>query len=187
MGEIEFSDNLIHGDGAHPGSGIMNYTCRGTFKAWNNIIYNVGTPGYTAGIQTGAGTSYLYNNTIVDIISGFAIRTAGIVVAKNNLTDAPGDDFYGSFYPGSDFNASADNSAPGFNSRLNQTFTYINRAGDDFHLAATDTGARNYALDLSHDPTSHSRMIWTAMPALPAGISGQMKLLAARITCLPSV
>jgi len=152
VGEIEFSDNLIHGDGAHPGSGIMDYTCRGTFKAWNNIIYDVGTPGYTAGIQTGAGTSYLFNNTIVNIISGFAIRTAGIVVAKNNLTDAPGQDFYGSFYPGSDFNASADDSAPGFNSRLNQTFTFINRAGDDFHLAATDTGARNYALDLSHDP-----------------------------------
>jgi hypothetical protein len=152
VGEIEFSHNLIHGDGAHPGSGIMNYTCRGTFKAWNNIIFDVGTPGYTAGIQTSTGTAYLYNNTIVDIISGFAIRTAGIVIAKNNLTDAPGEDFYGSFYPGSDFNASSDDSAPGFNSRLGQTFSFVNRAGKNYHLAAADTGARNYALDLSADP-----------------------------------
>jgi hypothetical protein len=152
VGEIEFSSNLIHGDGIHPGSGLMNYTCRGTFKAWNNIIYDVGTPGYTAGIQTGAGTSYLYNNTIVDIIDGFGIRTAGVVIAKNNLTDAPGEDFYGSFYPGSDFNASEDDSAPGFHSRLNQAFTFTDQAGDDFHLAAADIGARNYALDLSNDP-----------------------------------
>jgi hypothetical protein len=151
VGDIEISYNLIHGDGVNPGSGIMNYSCGGTFKAWNNIIYDVGNPGYTAGIQTGAGTSYLYNNTIVDIISGFAICSGAIIIAKNNLTDAPGDDYYGSFYPGSDFNASTDDTAPGFNSRLNQSITFINQAGDNFHLAATDTGARNYALDLSND------------------------------------
>ena len=152
IGEIHFSHNLIHGNGVNSASGIMNYSCRGTFKAWNNIIYDVGTPGYTAGIQSEAGTAYLYNNTIVNIISGFAIRADGKVIAKNNLTDAPGSDFYGSFYPGSDFNASADDTAPGFHSRRNQTFTFVNRTGRDFHLVSTDGGARNYGLDLSSDP-----------------------------------
>jgi hypothetical protein len=122
-------------------------------KIWNNIIYDVGTPGYTAGIQSETGTAYLYNNTIVNIISGFAIRADGKVIAKNNLTDAPVSDFYGSFYPGSDFNASADDTAPGFNSRRNQTFTFVDRAGRNLHLASFDGGARNYGLDLSSDPT----------------------------------
>jgi hypothetical protein len=75
-----------------------------------------------------------------------------VVVAKNNLTDAPGTDFYGSFYPGSDFNASSDDSAPGLHSRREQTFAFINPAAGDYHLTATDGGARNYGLDLSHDP-----------------------------------
>ena len=50
VGEIHFSHNLIHGNGANSASGIMNYTCRGMLKVWNNVIYDVGTPGYTAGI-----------------------------------------------------------------------------------------------------------------------------------------
>jgi hypothetical protein len=152
VGEIHFSHNLIHGNGVSTASGLMSYSLGGTLYAWNNVIYAVGEPGYTAGIQTGDGTAYLYNNTIVGITSGFAIRSGGVVVAKNNLTDAPGTDFYGSFYPGSDFNASSDDSAPGFHSRQEQTFTFINPSADDYHLADTDAGARNYGLDLSHDP-----------------------------------
>ena len=151
VGEIHFSHNLIHGNGSHTGSGLYNYTFGGTLKIWNNIIYSVGTPGYTAGIQIGAGSAYLYNNTIADIISGFAIRSGGVVIAKNNLTDAPGADFYGSFFPGSDFNASTDLSAPGLHSRHEQTFAFVNRPAKNFHLAAVDTGARNFGLDLSGD------------------------------------
>jgi hypothetical protein len=152
VGEVYFSHNLIHGNGVSTASGLMSYSLGGTLYAWNNVIYGVGEPGYTAGIQTGGGTAYLYNNTIAGITSGFAIRSGGVVVAKNNLTDAPGTDFYGSFYPGSDFNASSDDSALGFHSRRSQTFTFINSAAGDYHLATTDGGARNYGLDLSHDP-----------------------------------
>jgi len=150
VGEIHFSHNLIHGNGVNTASGLMSYSLGGTLFAWNNVIYAVGEPGYTAGIQTGGGTAYLYNNTIAGITSGFAIRSGGVVVAKNNLTDAPGTDFYGSFYPGSDFNASSDDSAPGFHSRREQAYTFTNPAGGDYHLSAADAGARNYGLDLSH-------------------------------------
>jgi hypothetical protein len=152
VGEIHFSHNLIHGNGSSSSSGIYNYDCRGTLKIWNNVIYDVGEPGYTAGIQTGAGTAYIYNNTIVGVISGFAIRAGGTVIVKNNLTESPGDDFYGSFYLGSNFNASSDDTAPGLNSRRNQTFTFVNRVAHDFHLAAADAGARNFGTDLSGDP-----------------------------------
>ncbi len=152
VGEVHFSHNLIHGNGVSTASGLMSYSLGGTLYAWNNVIYAVGEPGYTAGIQTGGGTAYLYNNTIAGITSGFAIRSGGVVVAKNNLTDAPGADFYGSFYPGSDFNASSDDSAPGLHSRWEQSFTFIDPSAGDYHLAATDAGARNYGQDLSHDP-----------------------------------
>ncbi len=150
-GDVRLSHNLIHGDGSSTGSGVYPYDFDGVTRIWNNIIYDVGSPGYTAGIQTSRGATYIYNNTIVGIIGGFAIRSGGVVVAKNNLTEAPGDDFRGSFWPGSDFNASADGTAPGFHSRHNQTFTFVNRAGKNFHLASTDAGARNYGADLSGD------------------------------------
>ncbi len=152
VGEIHLSHNLIHGNGTSSGSGIYNYSCQGLLKIWNNILYDVANPGYTAGIQTGTGTAYIHNNTVVDLIAGFGIRTGGQVVAKNNLIDAPNDDFYGSFYPGSDFNASSDDSAPGFFSRRNQSFSFANRPGHDYHLAPDDTGARNHGEDLSADP-----------------------------------
>jgi hypothetical protein len=150
-GDIRLSHNVIHGNGTGTGSGISFYDYDGVARIWNSVIYDVGTPGYVGGIQTSRGTSYIYNNTIVDVIAGFAIRTGGTVVVKNNLTEAPGDDFYGSFYPGSDFNASSDDTAPGAHSRRNQAFTFVDRVGDNFHLAVADAGARNYGSDLSSD------------------------------------
>jgi hypothetical protein len=151
-GDIQLSYNLIHGNGTDTGSGVYIYDYDGTVKVWNNVIYDVGGLGYLAGIQTARGTVYIYNNTIVDIISGYAVRSGnGVTVVKNNLTEAPGGDFYGSFYPGSDFNASSDDTAPGFHSRRDQAFTFVDRGSDDFHLASTDIGARNYGTDLSSD------------------------------------
>jgi hypothetical protein len=150
-GEVHLSHNLIHGNGVDTGSGIYVYDYDGVLEAWNNVIYDVGGIGYLGGIQTSRGAAYLYNNTVVDIIAGFAIRSGGMIVAKNNLTEAPGDDFYGVFYPGSDFNASSDDTAPGLHSRREQTFVFVDRGNDDFHLAATDGGARNYGTDLSTD------------------------------------
>jgi hypothetical protein len=152
VGEIHFSHNIIHGDGANTTSGFQNYDCRGTVKIWNNIVYDVASLGYNGGITSERGTSYIFNNTVVDLINGFGIRAGGTCYAKNNLVRAPGDDFYGVFYPGSDFNASADNTAPGLNSNKNSVFSFVNSANDDFHLAASDTGAANRGIDLSGDP-----------------------------------
>jgi hypothetical protein len=35
--------------------------------------------------------------------------------------------------------------------RVDQTFTFLNEAGDDFHLAATDAGARDFGVSLAGD------------------------------------
>ncbi|MBN1979785.1 MAG: right-handed parallel beta-helix repeat-containing protein [Anaerolineae bacterium] len=150
-GDIRISHSLIHGNGVDSGSGIFLYDYDGTARIWNNIIYDVSGLGYLGGIQTSRGMAYVYNNTIVDLVAGFAIRSGGAVVAKNNLTESPGDDFYGVFYPGTDFNASSDDTAPGLHSRRNQAFAFLNRPGNDFHLAAADAGARNYGTDLASD------------------------------------
>lgn len=43
-------------------------------------------------------------------------------------------------------NAADDTSASGTNARDNQTFTFANAAGGDFHLQASDTGAKDFGL-----------------------------------------
>jgi hypothetical protein len=44
-------------------------------------------------------------------------------------------------------NASTDDRAPGTNSRINQTFTFVNAASGDFQLTSGDTGAKGFGLD----------------------------------------
>jgi hypothetical protein len=46
-------------------------------------------------------------------------------------------------------NASSDGTAPGTNSRTNQTFTFVDAANKDYHLAAGDAGAKDYGTSLS--------------------------------------
>jgi hypothetical protein len=62
----------------------------------------------------------------------------------------------GTFAAGTDYNAFS-NSSAGYtvtgnsHDRLSQTFSFIDEAGDDFHLASNDSGARNYGVN---DPGS---------------------------------
>jgi hypothetical protein len=153
VGEIHLSHNLVHGNGANTGGGLFNYTCRGTVRIWNNIIFDVATPGYTAAIQTGAGQAVIDSNTIVATIAGYGIRADSHTLVRNNLIQATNDDFYGNFDCGSDHNAAGDATAPGEHSRWNQTFSFANAAGRDFHLGAFDTGAHRHGVDLHTDPS----------------------------------
>lgn len=52
--------------------------------------------------------------------------------------------FYVTGSTGHSNNASDESSAVGTNSRTNQTFTFVDAANDDFHLASTDAGAKGY-------------------------------------------
>ena len=89
----------------------------------------------------------------------------GTVVAKNNLAYGnvynyrpdprfvPARSAVGTFDASSTNNLSGptQTDAPGSNPRNATTVTFVNAAGDDFHLAATDTGARGQGADLSAD------------------------------------
>jgi len=94
---------------------------------------------------------YFLNCTAIDSVIGRGFNEFSVdPIWINCLGDGNSDD---DFDGGSGFieenNASGDATASGTGSRINQTFTFVNAAGDDYNLAATDAGARNYGQDLS--------------------------------------
>lgn len=102
-----------------------------------------------------ASTGRHYNCLAVNDGGGAAIgfqRDIGTMIAKNCLADdtAGGTCFSGTF-SSSNNNASTDTTAPGTSSRTSQTFTFVNAAGDDYHLASGDAGAKDFGADLSAD------------------------------------
>ena len=106
-------------------------------------------------LNPGGGiTTYVYNCTVIDAGSNGVRAESGTIVAKNVLsTGNTTGDFVtaGGVFTGSVTNASGDASAPGSTPRINQTFTFVNAASDDYHLAAGDAGAKDFGTDLSAD------------------------------------
>jgi hypothetical protein len=96
-------------------------------------------------------TALAYNCTVVGCATGIT-REGGTATAKNCLvSDASTACFSGTFGASSVTNASSDATAPGTGSRTSQTFTFVNAAGGDYHLASGDAGAKNFGTDLSAD------------------------------------
>jgi hypothetical protein len=111
----------------------------------NCLLKNI--EGY--GIGAGIASDLIYNNTVVGC-GGVGIVVSAAATAINNLSDSnTGAEFSGTFGASSKNNASSDGSAPGTNSRTSQTFTYVNAAGNDYHLASGDAGARGFGFDMS--------------------------------------
>lgn len=95
-------------------------------------------------------TSYVYNCTAVNCDRGYRDYARTSMYLKNCLAYNNTDGFNGTWISGSNYNASdqaAD--APGANSRNSQTFTFA--GGSDYHLSASDAGAKGYGTDLSGD------------------------------------
>jgi hypothetical protein len=123
----------------------------------NCILYDfAGSSSYAIYLasETNTNTIYLQNNTIHNCASGFyAARTA---IATNNLVSAVVA-ATGTYYAsGTDYNATTDatfdytvSGGPPTHDRVSQTFTFVDEANDDFHLAAGDSGARDCGTDLS--------------------------------------
>lgn len=63
-----------------------------------------------------------------------------------NPTTGDGFGFLSTGSTGHRNNASDESSAVGTNSRINQTFSFVDVTGRDFHLTSTDSGARNFGL-----------------------------------------
>lgn len=134
-------------------------------RVWNNLLYYTAAPGNTNGsssVGITAGTLYAYNNTIINYAaspgSGLycATEAASYVYAYNNIVKGFGDTntyaISGCTLSGN-YNStdSTDTTGQGANSRISQTFSFIDEAGYDFRLAPTDAGARNRGTNLSSD------------------------------------
>jgi len=126
-------------------------------KISNTLVYGADTVGSktnTTGIRVNnhtAGSTFLHNVTVADCVTNVKDNFSA-VTAKNVLsTGGTTADFSGPFNVNSKNNASSDATAVGTNSRINQTFTFVDSANGDFTLAATDAGARNFGADLSVD------------------------------------
>jgi hypothetical protein len=97
------------------------------------------------------GDHRVYNNTAVNNVGDGYNQDGGSPILVNCIGDGNGTDFTGTWAAGTKNNASSDGTAPGTSSRINQTFTYVDAGNDDFHLASTDAGAKDYGADLSAD------------------------------------
>lgn len=123
---------------------------RGYIK--NSLFYDQTSGANDAGVSIldADYTVYIYNSTFATLRQGID-RDGGTVIVKNVLTKCNGADFVGTFDAASTNNASADATAPGSNNRINQTFTFVDEAGDDYSIASGDAGAKDFGVDLSGD------------------------------------
>lgn len=100
----------------------------------------------------GSNDTASYRGIAVDMVNTGTLRL------KNNLvTRYPNnDDFWWYRLAATNdvsHNASEDGTGDnvGTNSRVNQTFTFVDPVNGDYHLAATDTGAKGFGVNLSAD------------------------------------
>jgi hypothetical protein len=122
--------------------------------ARNCLVYDSPTGIDSAGYPAG---SYIYNCTVVGCTgTGVLGDRHGDKYWRNVLSYNNGTDFAYSEDNPRLFNcASSDGTADDFQgsgNRVDQTFSFLDEANLDFHLAPDDTGALDYGLDLSSDP-----------------------------------
>jgi len=154
--DIRLSHNLFVGtSAAFRGPEMANSAdvTSGITKIWNNTFINHSGAGvYSLVLSDGDLTNYVYNNTFASSTIGIRNNSAGTVIAKNNLVDASSDSFDGTFDASSDYNSVSDGTATGgSNDRVNQTFTFVDESGGDFHLSRTDLGAWQFGTNLTSD------------------------------------
>ena len=156
-GSVSISDNIIKADPINGWSSyavvVTNAGAAGVYKVWNNIIYGFLEGGISF---SGAGnTMYAYNDTVygsnlsvgsADVCYG---ASGGTFVSVNNIAQACGTGFSGTFGSGSGYNLSNLTDAPGSNSATSTTLAFAGT--EDYLLGASDTAAINHGEDLSAD------------------------------------
>lgn len=157
--EVIISNNIFTASADTFTKGIATEDSDLIAKIYNNIFYDFsGGASYSTGILAEGGTLIsIYNNTFVcSSTNCYGIRlTGGTVVAKNNLVKGFGNSnaYNGTFAAGTDYNATdgTDNIGVGTHNKTSQTFSFVDESGKDFHLLASDTGARSSGWNLSSD------------------------------------
>ncbi|MEW6116783.1 MAG: DUF4082 domain-containing protein [Nitrospirota bacterium] len=194
---------VLLGNTYSDGIGTSGQSSSGVMYMWNNIAYGFNyAPGnvHQGGFYCGSGTCYAYNNTSYGNNKGFS-RYSGTFIAVNNISYNNTDNYYGTFTSSTNnLSGPSQTDAPGTNARNGVTVTFVDAATNDFHLATTDTGAKDYgaidpasglySTDIDGQPRSEpwdigadeaatgtpvSYTIWpeTAVPAQPAINDGQ--------------
>lgn len=163
---ITIAYNLIKSSLANSvaaGGGLINFayvtTSAGAEYIWNNILYDKpGTFGCGMYIGDYTGNYYIYNNSLRGMAYGIVRTNITNIYAKNNLFSGNTNDATGTFAAGTDYNAT-NNASIGYtvtgggntHDRTSQTFSFVNDTNKDFHLLSTDTGAKDFGIDLSGD------------------------------------
>ena len=125
-------------------------------KIYNNIFYDFKNPDNASRTHWGVfnpyqGWAYVYNNTFVNCIRGIEVGSSSYTLVKNCLAQSCTDGFNGTFDSASDYNCSdISGDAPGANS-VTGTVTFEDAPNDDYHLASSDTVAKDAGTDLSTD------------------------------------
>jgi hypothetical protein len=143
------------------GLGIgYSYNSSSNAKIWNNLVYGwIGGSG-SRGIMFNSGNGYeknwyIYNNTVYNSGSGIFVGGSGTHIAKNNIAQSCTDGYSGSvFDSSSDYNISDlanDAPSPSYRPNLATDVTFVDEPNDDFHLASTDTEAKDAGTNLSAD------------------------------------
>lgn len=139
-------------DSANAGAGLdrgFGFESDGS-KAIDCLAKGNETRGF--GLVTASITGYCYNCTSVGNADGFLFTTGTALVCKNCLAHgSSGSDFNGSITMTNC--ASEDATASGTGARASQTFTFVNAGSNDYHLSASDAGAKGFGTDLSGDAT----------------------------------
>ncbi len=150
---VTIEGNLIH-DPAPLSYGTtigVTNTGSGGFKVFNNIVYNVK---YGVCIDHNSGVpSYVYNNLVYNSQYAFTHIGGTEAVFRNNIGQSCS---YGCYAmnatSGSDYNISGDSYTPGgSHSKPNTMVSFVDAAGLNFHLAPSDTAAKDAGMDLSAD------------------------------------
>jgi len=147
------------------GNGSGDVSAALSFGGWGpsewNYFYNSVFINYSSnsgGIAvTGSGSVpvTLYNCTMISNGGESVYFSRDYQVAINSLAYSESGTAFvngGSWSSSCAYNASNDETAPGNNSKINQTFSFVDDANDDFHLSSTDTAAKDAGTDLSNDP-----------------------------------
>ncbi len=164
-GMIVIDDNIIRGafSGNNPNEEAIGYTnpnASTTLAIFNNIIYNYvpGSSGSQGVYIVGGATAYVYNNTVYNVQTAYRFGAGSygtpLVYAKNNIAQSgtAGYNASGSIIGASSANNLSDHAdAIGSNPQNSKTVAFNNAAGGDFHLAYTDTVAKDMGVDLSAD------------------------------------
>jgi hypothetical protein len=149
-----FNAVIIRTSGTGAGTfGFQHSSNTTTTHLRNCLVYDFAS---AIGIQVrgpNGGGDKVYNCTVQNCATGYQVTTGTGSRVSNCIAQDCTTDFSGSWAAASNNNLDEDNTAPGANS-VTATLTFVNKAGDDFHLDASDTAAINAGEDLSGDATN---------------------------------